>query len=147
MLGLLFIFSVTRREKPSLSTASAPPAGTRVLSAHSIMSEPKRRISSFKSPTAFSIFPARRELLHTSSAKFSLLCAGENFFGFISYKLTLILFCASTYAASQPARPAPITLTVILHILYFSVSFLVFFLLSFSSRHLGQYLPLNLPVR
>ena len=53
---------------PEASTAKAPPAGTAVASAHSIMMEPRRRISSFKRPTAFSILPARNELLHTSSA-------------------------------------------------------------------------------
>ena len=35
-----------------------------------------------------------KELLHTISAKFELLCAGENLLGFISYNLTSIPFFA-----------------------------------------------------
>ena len=44
--------AVINRAKASLSTASAPPAGTCAYSAASIVSEPKIRISSFNSPQA-----------------------------------------------------------------------------------------------
>ena len=60
---------VTARANRSRSTASAAPAGTRHASATRMMSEPSRRISSFKRPTALSSLSARKELLHTSSAQ------------------------------------------------------------------------------
>ena len=80
----LFIFSVIKAENLSLSTESAPPAGTLVLLAASTHTEESISISAFKSPAAELSRSAFSELEHTSSAKFSFLCAGENFFGFIS---------------------------------------------------------------
>ncbi len=98
---------------PSRSTAKAPPAGTLVISAHSIISEFIIRISSFKSPTAFASPSALRELLQTSSARLSDLCAGDFLFGFISINVTLTPRFAICHAASHPASPAPITVTLI----------------------------------
>ena len=64
--------SVTNWLNGTRSTAKAPPAGTRCVSADSMMREPRRRISSFSSPTAFSMLAARSELLHTNSANNSV---------------------------------------------------------------------------
>ena len=113
ILGFDRIASVTAFENSSLSTASAPPAGTLVASAQRIMIEPRQRSSCLSSPTALSSLSERRELEQTSSANPSLLCAGERREGFISKSLTPIPLSASTAAHSQPASPAPITLTCI----------------------------------
>ena len=69
MLGWPFTRSVTIRAKPWRSTASAPPASTRVASAQERIKEPSRRSSSFKRPTAFSSWSLRSELEQHSSAK------------------------------------------------------------------------------
>ena len=69
MLGWLRSRSVTSRAKPWRSTARAPPASTRVASAHWRIRLPSRRSSSFKRPTAFSNWSDRRELEQHSSAK------------------------------------------------------------------------------
>ena len=106
--GILFSFSVTFFEKASLSTANACPAGTAVSSAVFIKSESNILNSSFNKPQAFVCKFDLNELLHTISAKSSLSCANENFFGFISYNFTFIPFLASIYAASEPANPPPI---------------------------------------
>ena len=111
--GLLRIFSVTSWEKPFRSTARQPPASTRVTSAHCMIRLSHRRSSSFSSPTAFSSRSPRRELEQTSSAKSWLWWAGLIFWGFISYSPTEMPRLASCQAASQPARPAPITFTSI----------------------------------
>ena len=67
---------VTAAEKPSRSTASAPPAGTWLASAARMTSEPSRRISSCSRPTALvSRSSERNELEQTSSARPSVLCA------------------------------------------------------------------------
>ena len=84
MFGWLRTRSVTRRAKPCRSTASAPPASTRVSSAQARISEPRRRSSSLSSPTAFSSWSERREFEQHSSAKSLLWCAGVLFAGFIS---------------------------------------------------------------
>ena len=63
------ILSVIYFEKPSLSTARAPPAATRFLSALSMMREPIFRISAFRRPTALVSSSLLRELEQTSSAK------------------------------------------------------------------------------
>ena len=61
--GWLARRSVTAREKPSRSTARAPPAGRRCASADARISEPARRISSCSRPTAlFSASSERSEL-------------------------------------------------------------------------------------
>ena len=81
--------SVTAAEKPSRSTASAPPAGTWLASAARITSEPSRRISSCSRPTALvSRSSERNELEHTSSAKPSVLCAAVLSVGRISCSTT-----------------------------------------------------------
>ena len=69
MLGWLRTDSVTIRAKPSRSTASAPPAGTAVASAHRMIRLFSCRSSSFSRPTAFSSPAPRRELEQQSSAK------------------------------------------------------------------------------
>jgi hypothetical protein len=64
---------VTASAKRSRSTASAAPAGTRLASAARITSDPSRRISSLRRPTALSSLSPRKELLQTSSASRSVL--------------------------------------------------------------------------
>ena len=103
--------SVTSRAKPWRSTARAPPASTRVASAQERIRLPRRRISSFKSPTAFSSWSLRSELEQHSSAKYSVSWAGVFFSGFISQSVTWTPRWASCQAHSLPARPAPITVT------------------------------------
>ena len=93
IISIFFIFSnssVTLLEKTSLSTASACPAGTAVSSAIFIKSESSILNSSFNRPQALVCKFDLNELLHTTSAKFWLLCAGEYFCGFISYSFTFI---------------------------------------------------------
>ena len=68
---------------------------------------------SFNSPAAEPILLAFNELEQTNSANPSYRCAGENLAGFISCNVTGIPRQASCQAASQPAKPAPITETVI----------------------------------
>ena len=82
-------------EKASRSTAKAPPASTLVASAAFIISESSFRISSFNSPTAFSIPAALNELLQINSANPSVLCALVIFIGLISYNFTLYPLLAS----------------------------------------------------
>ena len=65
-------------------SANAPPASTRVASAHCKIRLSSRRSSSFKRPTAFSRPAPRRELEQHSSAKYSVVWAGVIFSGFIS---------------------------------------------------------------
>ncbi len=84
MRGCVSIACVTVALKRSRSTASAPPAGTFVSSAAVRMSEPPRRSSSFKSPTALASAAPRSELEHTSSASPSPVCAGVRRAGFCS---------------------------------------------------------------
>src|SRR5262245_29866197 len=104
--------SVMRRAKATRSTASARPAGTAHSSAASMTSEPSRRISSLSSPAAFESPAARSEFEQTSSAKSRERWAGEKRSGFISKSSTSTPRRAICHAASQPARPAPITLTL-----------------------------------
>ena len=119
--GSLSILSVTRAENLSLSTASAPPAGTAVFFAHSMQSEPISSISALRSPAAQPSLVALKELEHTSSASPVLLWAGENFSGFISYSVTPMPLFASCHAASTPAKPPPTTvMSVIFFCLFFS---------------------------
>ena len=109
MFGSDLIFSVIYSENSSLSTASAPPAATEVLSAASMVTEPRRRISSLSNPAADSSRIAFSELEQTSSAKPSLFWAGVRFSGFISQSRTENPKDESLCAASHPASPAPIT--------------------------------------
>ena len=73
---------------------------------------PMRRISSFSRPEAESSRSAFRLLEQISSAKPSLLWAGEKWTGFCSYSSTCTPLPASQRAASQPARPAPRMVTL-----------------------------------
>ena len=107
----------------SLSTARAPPAGTRLASAAFIIMESSLRISSFRRPTAFSTLAARKELLQTSSAKNSVLCAGLDLPGRISCRMTGMPRRTSCQVASLPARPAPITWTGRLEFINCSIMF------------------------
>jgi len=97
--------------KATRSTASASPAGTRARSASSSTADPSRRSSSCKSPIAFSGLSERSEFEQTSSASPSDLCAGERRTGFCSTSTTGTPPSARRRAASDPARPAPMTIT------------------------------------
>ena len=98
--------------KRSRSTASAPPAGTRVWSAARITNEPSRRISSFRRPTALASAAPRNEFEHTSSHRPSLVCAGVRASGFCSSSRTRTPALGELRApTSQPARPAPTIVT------------------------------------
>jgi len=67
MSGWLASAADTAAEKPSRSTASAPPAGTWLASAARMTSEPSRRISSCSRPTAlWSLSSERNEFEQTS---------------------------------------------------------------------------------
>ena len=61
MFGCCSIARVTSAAKPSRSTASAEPAGTRWLSAARMISEPSARISWWSSPTALFSASSRAE--------------------------------------------------------------------------------------
>ena len=111
ILGWLRMACVTIAEKPWRSTASAPPAGTAVASAHRRIRLSSRRSSSFSRPTAFSRPAPRRELEQHSSAKSSVTWAGVRLRGFISRSVTCMPRWANCHAHSLPARPAPITVT------------------------------------
>src|SRR5699024_4404593 len=95
----------------SRSTASAPPAATRQTSAASSRLSPSSFISALSRPEAESRRSALREFEHTSSAKPADLCAGEYTSGFCSNRRTAMPCFARYSAASQPARPAPMTFT------------------------------------
>ena len=94
-----------------LSTASAPPAGTECWSAFAITIDFKFLYSSCKRPAALSLLIAPKLLLQTSSANSGEWWAGDFFFGRISKRVTLTPALAICHAASDPARPAPITIT------------------------------------
>ena len=65
-----FSQAVTACEKPSRSTASAPPAGTWLRSPQAMMTESNARISACSRPTAlYSQSSERNELEQTSSAR------------------------------------------------------------------------------
>ncbi len=79
--------SVTRAENFSRSTAKAPPAGTREAYAQESIRESKSESSSLRMPdaeTLESLFSEPRELLHTISASWPVLCAGVRSAGRIS---------------------------------------------------------------
>ena len=104
---------VTAAENPSRSTASAPPAGTWLASAQRMISEPSRRISACSRPTALlAASSERNELEQTSSARPSVRCASVIRNGRISCRTTRTPALATCQAASEPARPPPITWTV-----------------------------------
>ena len=102
--------AVTRAEKPSRSTASAPPAGTWLSSPAAMISEPQRRISACSRPTAlYSQSSDRKELEQTSSASPSVWWASVVRTGRISCRITGTPASAICQAASEPARPPPTT--------------------------------------
>ena len=106
--GWSFSALVTAAEKPSRSTASAPPAGTWLASAARMISEPSRRISACSRPTALlAASSERNELEQTSSARPSVRCASVIRSGRISCSTTGMPALATCQAASEPARPAP----------------------------------------
>ena len=99
---------VTSSEKPSRSTASAPPAGSLWRSPAAMMSEPARRISSCSRPTALVAASSERKLLEqTSSASPPVLCASVRRCGRISWSTTGTPARATCQAASLPASPPP----------------------------------------
>ena len=73
------------------------------------MAEPKRDISAFRRPTPLATSAERREFEQTSSPKSGLEWAGVYWAGFISWRMTGTPKDAALRAASQPARPPPIT--------------------------------------
>ena len=106
----------TRRCTPaantSRSTARAAPPGTRASSAAASTMLPRRRISALSRPWAFVSSTDLKELLQTSSASRSVWCAGVIFTGRISRSVTRMPHLASAQAASLPASPPPMTVTV-----------------------------------
>src|SRR5437868_3718200 len=80
-------------------------------------SEPSRRISSLRRPTALSSLSPRNELLQTSSASRSVLWTAVGRSGRISYSVTGTPYDAACHAASEPARPPPIIVTIALGLL------------------------------
>ena len=94
-----------------LSTAKAPPAGTENLSAVWIIIELKNLSSFCNKPAALSELKAPKLLLQTNSPNSSVWWAGVYLKGLISTNLTGTPELATCQAASEPARPAPITIT------------------------------------
>ena len=101
--------SVTACEKPSRSTASAPPAGTWLASAADMITESRVRISACSSPTALNCQSSeRKELEQTSSARPSVWWASVvTPSRRISCSRTGTPAEAICQAASEPARPPP----------------------------------------
>src|SRR3990172_6489135 len=102
---------VTDRPNSSLSTARAFPAGTRTRSATRRRLHPRARSSAFSSPFPESVRSAPSELLQTSSANHPVRWAGEDTAGRISYRSTAVPEADRTSDASEPASPAPMTVT------------------------------------
>src|SRR5215470_14784945 len=73
--------------------------------------EPARRSSALRSPAGAFSSSERREFEQTSSHKSGVPCAGDSATGFMSTSATRAPRSASCQAASQPARPPPITWT------------------------------------
>ncbi len=110
--GCARTFAVTVSLKASRSTARAFPAGTRAASALVTMAAPTLRISACSRPLLCISPSPPRLVLHTSSAKFPVRCAGVIFTGRISNRRTRTPCFAAASAASDPASPAPITVMV-----------------------------------
>ena len=104
----------------SRSMARASPAGTAAARAHRMTSESSDSISRFKRPTALNGLSERKEFEHTSSAHRSVRCAAVATFGRISHRSTRCPRRASCQAHSEPASPAPITVTNMDDRFYFS---------------------------
>src|SRR5579883_648368 len=109
MRGSASTAAVSAAAKRVRSTARHAPAGTRCASAMRMTSEPSRRISSLRSPTAVSSVALRNEFEQTSSPRRSVWCAGVRQAGRISQRSTSSPARASCQAASDPASPPPIT--------------------------------------
>src|SRR5271165_6241701 len=105
--GLDSIAAVTSRANTSRSTVSACPPGTRDFCAQLSSQESSRRSSSFSSQGSVFSDSLFSELLHTSSASRSVLCAGDDRTGRISISVQLSPARATCNAASQPASPPP----------------------------------------
>ena len=113
--SVMFADSAILRSTDSLKmsrlTVSESPAGTAASRAHSSKKLPSIVSSCFKSPCALVTPKALKLLEQTSCAKCPSLWAGVMRLGRISYKSTLKPRLANCKAASQPARPPPITRT------------------------------------
>ena len=102
--------AVTWAEKASRSMARAPPAGTLLASAAARIRLSQQRISSCNRPTAEAWTSSeRKEFEQTNSARPSVSCASVMRSGRISCKITGTPARAICQAASEPARPPPIT--------------------------------------
>ncbi len=102
--------AVTAALNGSRSMASAPPAGTAWASAMAMIRPRACRISQCRRPTAFcSSSSERKELEQTSSARPSVRCAKVATCGRISWRMTGTPASAACQAASDPARPPPMT--------------------------------------
>src|SRR5580693_865758 len=104
--------SVTRAAKVVRSTASACPAGTAHSRAILSNSDSARLISSFSTQGAVVSLSDFSEFEQTSSAKSAVWCAGVERTGRISNNSTSTPRLAHCHAASDPANPAPIILTL-----------------------------------
>src|SRR5215210_747606 len=111
MRGWPAIAAVTRAPKRSRSRARALPAGTEALRAMPMISDPKASISRLRRPAAWKGSSLRSELLHTSSARSPVLCAGVPLTGRISWSTTGTPRSASCQAHSEPASPPPMMWT------------------------------------
>src|SRR5688572_22728133 len=111
--GWAWMASVIACENRSRSTASAAPAGTRCSSAARITRDPRRRISSFRRPTALSSLSPRKEFEQTSSASRSVLWTSVGRTGRISWMTAATPDAAHCHAASEPARPPPMMWTML----------------------------------
>ena len=101
---------VTASEKPTRSTASAPPAGSLCASPALRMSEPVRRISSCSTPTALNANHRTEKSLSTQVPQ-SWLSRGRlsSLPGAFHAARQGNRASAICQAASEPARPAPTT--------------------------------------
>ena len=109
--GYAFNAFSTDFEKPSLSTDNALPDGTAFSLARGKSLHPKRSSSSLRSPEAVQGSDDLSELEHTSSARFSVLCAPVVRAGRISYIFTAYPRSRSCNAHSHPASPPPMIFT------------------------------------
>src|SRR5215212_7404905 len=112
MFGWECTVSVTACGKSSRATPRAPPAGTELASAQCRITDPRRRNSSLRRPEAVSRERLPSEFEQTSSAKCCVRWAGVSLNGRISHSSTEQPRFAACQAASLPASPAPIMVTL-----------------------------------